>query len=67
MEENKINYAEAVAEIESILAKMNSSTLDVDSLAGYVDRATKLMAQCRERLLHAQGQVEQILNPINLQ
>lgn len=59
--ENQPTYAEAVAEIEEILAKMEDGELDIDRLGAYVERATTLIALCKEKLLKAQKQVEQVM------
>ena len=40
-------YAEAIAEIEKILARFRSEEMDVDSLAAEVKRATELIASCK--------------------
>lgn len=57
----KITYAEAVAEIEDILAKMNDNELDIDQLGAYVERASTLITLCKEKLLKAQKQVEKVM------
>ena len=59
----KITYAEAMAEIEEILAKMNDNELDIDQLGAYVERATTLITLCKEKLLKAQKQVEKVMQP----
>lgn len=59
--EKQITYAEAVAEIEEILARMEDSELDIDRLGAYVERATTLIALCKEKLLKAQTQVEMVM------
>lgn len=59
--EKKITYAEAVAEIEEILTRMNDNELDVDKLGQYVERATTLITLCKEKLLKAQKQVEKVM------
>ncbi len=59
--EKQITYAEAVAEIEEILARMEDSELDIDRLGAYVERATTLIALCKEKLLKAQTQVEKVM------
>lgn len=56
-----ISYANAIAEIENILAQMNSSTLDVDSLGKKVARANTLLEICKTKLLKAQKEVEKII------
>ena len=59
--EEQITYTEAVAEIEEILARMEDSELDIDRLGAYVERATMLIALCKEKLLKAQKQVEKVM------
>ncbi|WP_300828434.1 exodeoxyribonuclease VII small subunit [uncultured Rikenella sp.] len=59
--EEQITYTEAVAEIEEILARMEDSELDIDRLGAYVERATTLIALCKEKLLKAQKQVEKVM------
>ena len=59
--EEQITYTEAVAEIEEILARMEDSELDIDRLGAYVERATRLSARCKEKLLKAQKQVEKVM------
>jgi exodeoxyribonuclease VII small subunit len=61
--EEKVTYAEAVAEIEEILAKMNDDELDIDRLGAYVERATTLITLCKEKLLKAQQQVDAVMKP----
>ena len=59
--EKKITYAEAMAEIERILAKFRSEEMSVDDLAADVKRATELIAVCRERLHKAEEDVKKVL------
>ena len=59
----EITYAEAIGEIEQILARLRSEQMDVDSLAAEVKRATELIAACKERLLKAQTEVAKIIDP----
>ncbi len=54
-------YAEAMAEIEKILARFRNDEMDVDSLAAEVRRATELIAWCRQRLHKAQEEVDKVL------
>lgn len=56
-----ISYAEAMAEIENILAAMNAPSSDIDSLATNVSRANELLEICKAKLLKAQSEVEKIL------
>lgn len=54
-------YAEAVAELEQILAELEGSEVDVDRLADRVARAAGLIAVCRERIASARAQIDEVL------
>jgi exodeoxyribonuclease VII small subunit len=56
-------YTEAIAEVEAILARFASGSLDVDTLAAEVKRATELIRTCKERLARAEKEVAAVLNP----
>ena len=47
MAKKEMTYAEAMAEIEKILARFRNEEMDVDSLAAEVKRATELIAGCK--------------------
>lgn len=53
-----IGYAEALSELEGILADLESADVDVDVLAARVQRATQLIGFCRERIGSAKLQIE---------
>lgn len=57
----ELSYAEAMAEVEQILARFNDRQMDVDTLAAEVKRATELIAQCKERLVRAEREVNEVL------
>lgn len=57
MEKQPGSYGEAIAEVEAILARFAGGSLDVDTLADEVKRATGLIAWCRERLAKAEKDV----------
>lgn len=57
----EVSYAEAMAEVEQILARFNTQQMDVDRLAAEVKRATELIAQCKERLVRAEREVAEVL------
>ena len=54
-------YAEALAELDEILAALERSDVDVDVLAAKVQRAAVLVAFCRERIANARLQIEQVV------
>ena len=61
MTKEKIRYSDAVAEIESILGKIEEGSLDVDALADKVGRVTELLKLCRDRLSKTEAQLVKIL------
>lgn len=64
MEETKLNYKDAMAEIESIVAKLEDNQLDVDELSGKVKRVSELIAFCKSKLHETEEEVEKILKSI---
>jgi exodeoxyribonuclease VII small subunit len=58
-------YAEALEELESILAQLERSDVDVDVLADQVQRAAALIAFCRDRIGNARLQIEQAVAALN--
>lgn len=54
-------YAEALAELERILERLERTDVDVDVLAEQVQRAATLIAFCRERIGSARLQIEQVV------
>ena len=64
MEENKLTYKEAMAEIEDIVTKLENNQLDVDELSGKVKRVSELIAFCKCKLHESEDVVEKILKTI---
>ncbi len=62
MTKEKISYSDAIAEIESILQKIEGGSLDVDELAEKVSRVTDLLKLCRNRLTKTETQINKILD-----
>lgn len=54
-------YAEALDEVQEILATLESDATDVDLLAERVQRADRLLRHCRSRLDDARLRVEQVV------
>lgn len=54
-------FAEAMAELNEIVAELESDALDVDHLAERVARAAQLVTLCRDRIDGARFAVEEIL------
>lgn len=54
-------YAQALSELEDILAEINNPKVDVDILSERVARASFLIAWCKERIASAQFSVNEIV------
>lgn len=55
-----IGYADALRELDTILRELEGSDVDVDLLTGRVERASELIALCRERIAAAQVTVQRV-------
>jgi len=58
----KLNYREAVKQIEEILQRISAPDYDIEALAVDVTRATELIAKCKEQLCKAEEAVNRVLN-----
>ena len=61
MTEQTPGYAEALTELESILAALDGEDVDIDRLSTDVRRAAELIGICRDRLTSTQSEVERIV------
>ena len=59
--EPAVGYAEALAELDEILGRLDRPDVDVDELATEVARAATLITFCRERISHARLQIETVV------
>lgn len=57
-----LTYAEALAELHEILAQLQADSSDIDQLQERVERATHLIAYCRERLRGVDSALSQLLD-----
>lgn len=60
----KLGYAEAMEELEAILAELEADDVDVDHLAGRVARAAALIELCRGRIESARIDVTRIVSTL---
>jgi len=60
----EMSYNQALAELESILQKMQSNECDIDQLAAYTRRASELLGECRSRLTATDQELQSILASI---
>jgi len=56
-----IGYAQALEELETILAELEEDDVDVDKLAAHVQRASQLIELCRDRIGSAKLQIEDVV------
>lgn len=61
MNQKKLTYGDAVAEIDEILEKIEQEELDVDELSEKVKRVSVLIRFCKEKLHKTGEEVENIL------
>ncbi len=65
--EEQLSYSKAIAELEAIVAKMQSDECDIDSLAGYTSRALELLKFCKEKLFSTDQEVKKCLEALSAQ
>jgi exodeoxyribonuclease VII small subunit len=56
-----IGYADALAELERILAELEGDSVDVDRLGAQVRRAAELIRVCRARISGARLEIESVV------
>jgi len=57
----EISYTEAVSELAAIMEQLEKEEVDIDDLSGLVQRASELLAICREKIYKTEKEVEKIL------
>lgn len=65
MSEKKMTYKDALEELEDIVNGIESEDVDVDELAKKVERASKLLSVCSEKLKKTEAEVDQIIKKLN--
>ena len=60
MNEN-IKYEAAMAELQSIVHKMENDELDIDQMAEQLKRAQKLIKLCKDKLTKTDAEIKKIL------
>ena len=57
----KFNYEEAVAQIETIVRKMENDQLDVDSMTEQLKKVQELIRLCKDKLTKTDEEIQKIL------
>jgi exodeoxyribonuclease VII small subunit len=58
---DQLSWADAVAELDAILDRLEHDEPDVDRVATDVARASALVAHCRERITSARLRVDEVV------
>lgn len=61
----ELTYATAVAEIEEIMAQIESNELDIDKLTESVKRVATLIKFCKTKLYETEEEVNRVLKEIS--
>lgn len=57
----KLTYTEAVAELERIVAEMQTESCSIDNLSRYTSRSPELLKVCKAKLLATDEELKKIL------
>ncbi len=60
-----IGYADALSELDEILAELDDDGIDIDVLSARVERAAELISICRGRISAAQQRVATIVDNLD--
>lgn len=63
-EKNGIGFSDAMAELESILERIEGEEIDIDRLAEELGRAAELLETCRGKIRRAEVEVTQIVQSL---
>ncbi len=62
----ELTYEKAERELEQILDDLRNDRISIDALAEKVERASKLIVFCKERLANTEKKVENIIKDLGL-
>jgi exodeoxyribonuclease VII small subunit len=60
-----MTYKDAIEELEEIVNGIENEDVDVDELAKKVERASKLLIICSEKLKKTEEEVDKVIEQIN--
>ena len=61
MEKEELKYKAAMAELQSIVRKMENDELDIDQMAEQLKRAQELIKLCKDKLTKTDAEIKKIL------
>ena len=59
--EKELKYEAAMAELQSIVRKMENDELDIDQMADQLKRAQQLIKLCKAKLTQTDDEIKKIL------
>ena len=62
MNKANLTYTEAMNRLETIVSKIESGQMDIDSLTDYLKEAKELVTFCKQKLTQVDQDVKKILN-----
>lgn len=62
MAKKEIKYEEAVAQLETIVKKMESGELDIDSMSKELKTAQELLKLCKDKLTKTEEEINKIIS-----
>jgi exodeoxyribonuclease VII small subunit len=65
MATEKLSYSKALAELETIVGKMENNEFEIDELTDKVKRVAELVKFCKEKLRTTGTEVQKIFDGIN--
>lgn len=62
MAKKEIKYEEAVAQLETIVKKMESGELDIDSMSKELKTAQDLLKLCKDKLTKTEEEINRLID-----
>lgn len=63
-EKKKQTYAQAIAELELIVGKMQNNECEIDELKEYTTRSLSLLRFCKEKLFETDEELKKVLKEL---
>ena len=62
MSKEEMKYEAAIAELQSIVSKMENDELDIDQMSEQLKRAQELIKLCKDKLTKTDEEIKKILS-----
>lgn len=64
-EKKKQTYAQAIAELEEIVAKLQNNECEIDELKTYTNRSLSLLKFCKDKLFETDEEIKKMLEELD--